>query len=69
MLDTATPELTDLVFEASAAGHVVRHGGRTVLYDDGTGSTTILDTGALLGAEAASGELPAGETHEAEAAH
>jgi outer membrane protein assembly factor BamB len=66
VLDTAAPELTDLVFPADAAGHVVRHGGRTVLFDDGTGTTTVFDTDALLaGADAA----PETETYTAEAAH
>ena len=64
VLDTAAgsadqPELTDLIFEAEAPGHVVRHGGRTILYADGTSDTTIFDTDALL---AASGELPETET-------
>lgn len=66
VLDTAAPELTDLVFPADAAGHVVRHGGRTVLFDDGTGTTTVFDTDALLaGADAP----PETETYTAEAAH
>ena len=48
VLDTQKPELTDLVFEAEAAGHVVRHHGKTILYADGTGDTTIFETDALL---------------------
>lgn len=47
MLDTAELKLTDLVFDAKAAGHVVVHDGKTVLYDDGTGTTTVLDTNAF----------------------
>lgn len=47
VLDMATPELTDLVFEADTAGHVVRHGGKTILYADGTSDTTIFDTADL----------------------
>lgn len=52
VLDTAAgttdePVLTDTVFEAEKAGHVVRHGGKTVLYADGTSDTTIFDTAAL----------------------
>ncbi|WP_156761666.1 zinc metallochaperone AztD [Microbacterium karelineae] len=66
VLDTATPELTDLVFKADAAGHVVRHGGTTALFADGTGETTIFDTDALLDA---GGELPEVQTYEAEDAH
>lgn len=64
VLDTAagTTEaaaLTDLVFEADAPGHVVRHGGKTILYADGTSDTTIFDTAAL--AEGA-GTLPEVDT-------
>ncbi|WP_261164204.1 zinc metallochaperone AztD [Microbacterium sp. Marseille-Q6965] len=66
VLDTAAPELTDLVFEADTAGHVVRHGGKTVLYADGTSETTIFETHALADAK---GELPETQTHRAEAAH
>ena len=64
VLDTAAgstddAELTDLIFEADAPGHVVRHGGKTILYADGTSDTTIFDTDALL---SSSGELPETET-------
>jgi hypothetical protein len=63
VLDTAAgssdePELTDLVFEADTPGHVVRHGGKTILYADGTSDTTIFDTDDLAGADA----LPKVET-------
>ena len=44
-------ELTDDVFEADTPGHVVRHAGRTVLYADGTGDTTIFDTADLATAD------------------
>lgn len=67
VLDTQTPELTDLEFPAEAAGHVVRHGGKTVLYADGTGETTIFDTDALV--ELAGAELPEVTTYTADAAH
>ncbi|MCU1406567.1 MAG: hypothetical protein JWQ43_2870 [Glaciihabitans sp.] len=60
------PALTDLVFEADAAGHVVRHAGKTILFADGTGETTIFDTDALLESETT---LPEVEVVEAEAAH
>lgn len=56
-LDMRTPELTALV-AADAAGHVVRHAGKTVLYDDATSDTTIFDTAALAEID---GELPEGE--------
>ncbi|MFE5409527.1 zinc metallochaperone AztD [Microbacterium sp. NPDC056569] len=64
VLDTAAgsadePELTELIFAADTPGHVVRHGGKTILYADGTSDTTIFDTGALLTGD---GELPETET-------
>lgn len=62
----AEPALTDLVFDAAAAGHVVRHGDKTILFDDGTGDTTIFETAALLEATDA---LPPTEVIPAEAAH
>lgn len=42
MLDTAEPALTDALFKGTAPGHVVIHGENTVLFDDGTGITTIV---------------------------
>jgi hypothetical protein len=56
---TDQPALTDLVFPASKPGHVVTHGGKTVLYADGTSDSTIFDTEALL---ASADSLPAVET-------
>ncbi|KQO46275.1 MULTISPECIES: zinc metallochaperone AztD [unclassified Frigoribacterium] len=68
VLDTAAgssddPALTDLVFDADTAGHVVRHGGKTILYADGTSDTTVFES-ADLTAAVADGELPAVETIE-----
>ena len=60
------PELTDLVFEAPAPGHVVRHGDKTILFADGTGDTTVFDTADLLEVGA---ELPETETIASPAAH
>jgi glutamine cyclotransferase len=62
----AEPELTDLVFEADTAGHVVRHGDKTILFADGSGDTTIYDTMDLL---ESTDELPETETVPSEAAH
>ncbi|MFM2720029.1 zinc metallochaperone AztD [Microbacterium mcarthurae (nom. nud.)] len=63
VLDAGTaqdePVLTDLVFPAEKAGHVVVHGGKTVLYADGTSDTTVFDTDALL---ASTDALPETET-------
>ncbi|KQQ21994.1 hypothetical protein ASF48_01795 [Rathayibacter sp. Leaf299] len=72
VLDTGAgagePELTDLVFDAPTPGHVVRHGGKTILFADGTGATTVFDTADLAPA-VADGELPESETIESPAAH
>lgn len=64
VLDTAAgtaedAELTELVFEADAPGHVVRHGGKTILYADGTSDTTVFESADLAAAE---DDLPATET-------
>lgn len=53
------PVLTDLVFDADTPGHVVRHGGKTILYADGTSDTTIFETADLA---ESGGELPETET-------
>ena len=66
LLDTVEPELTDLVVDATAAGHVVRHAGNTVLFDDGTGITTILKTADLAKAD---GTLPGTQTYKAHSPH
>lgn len=66
LLDVREPLLTDLVVDAGAAGHVVRHGGRTVLYDDATSDTTIFDTSELSAIE---GSLPDAQVIEGVAAH
>ncbi|MFE3459234.1 zinc metallochaperone AztD [Nocardiopsis aegyptia] len=47
VLDAAGGELTDVLFAAEAPGHVVRHGGRTVLFADGSGEVTAFDSDAL----------------------
>jgi outer membrane protein assembly factor BamB len=62
----ADPKLTDLVFEADTAGHVVRHGDKTILFADGTGDITLFETAALLDA---TDELPETEVVKSEAAH
>lgn len=66
MLDTADLQLTDLVFDAKTAGHVVVHDGKTVLYDDGTGTTTVLDTDVFANGYHAPAET---STYTAAAAH
>lgn len=57
------PELTDTVYETDTPGHVVRHGGSTVLFGDGDGRMQIFDT------EAFSDGAPEPEVKEAEEAH
>lgn len=63
--DGTEPELTDTMFEATTPGHVVRHEGRTVLFDDGTGDFWAFDTDALLEADG----LPETTAFTSEAAH
>ncbi|EHI40121.1 secreted protein [Rhodococcus opacus PD630] len=46
-LDTTEPALTDVAFEAKTPGHVVRHDGKTVLFDDGTGLVRVFDPAGL----------------------
>lgn len=65
VLDTAAgsdaePELTDTVFEADTAGHVVSHAGRTVLYADGTSDTTIVPTDAIAEGEMSEAQVVEG---------
>jgi hypothetical protein len=52
-LDTLDGVLTDPLVPATAAGHVVVHDGKTVLFDDGTGTTTMFDTSSSYTAPAA----------------
>lgn len=66
VLDTTEPELTELVFPAETPAHVVRHAGKTVLYDDATSDTFAFDTTAL---QAGDGKLPEVETIPGEDAH
>lgn len=40
---TSDPGLTGVLLEAAEAGHVVAHDGLTTLFDDGTGTITVLD--------------------------
>jgi DNA-binding beta-propeller fold protein YncE len=47
-LNATTGRLTDVLFPAVEAGHVVVHGENTVLFADGTGEVTIFDPHALV---------------------
>ncbi|WP_224165856.1 zinc metallochaperone AztD [Arthrobacter sp. StoSoilA2] len=53
----AEPRLTDLSFEASKAGHVVRHADKTVLFSDGSGKVETFESSAL-GDAVEAGKLP-----------
>ncbi len=44
---TATPALADWAFDADKPGHVVRHGGRTTLFADGSGRVESFDPHTL----------------------
>lgn len=66
VLDATAPELTETTFVAGAAGHVVPHAGKTALFDDGSGTTTIFDTNKLAEAD---GKLPEVQTVESPAHH
>jgi DNA-binding beta-propeller fold protein YncE len=66
LLDMAEPKLTELVVDAKAPGHVVRHAGNTVLFDDGTGTTTIFKSEDLSNLK---GALPETQTYTADSAH
>lgn len=48
----ADPTLTEATYPAPKAGHVVTHGGKTVLFADGDGSVQILDSAAVADPQA-----------------
>ncbi len=66
LLDTQEPALTDTTVPATAAGHVVRHADKTVLFDDGTGTTSIFETDAL---DDSAGDMPDMTTYTADTPH
>ena len=66
LLDMNEPQLTDLVVDAKAPGHVVRHAGNTVFFDDGTGTTTIMKSADLA---TSSTELPKAQSYQAPSPH
>ncbi|MFC8872961.1 zinc metallochaperone AztD [Streptomyces sp. NPDC057148] len=49
VFDAARQEFTDAEFQGAKPGHVVRHGGRTVLFTDGTGEVNVFDPADLAG--------------------
>ncbi|MFB6668403.1 zinc metallochaperone AztD [Streptomyces parvus] len=58
VFDATRQEFTDAEFKGSKPGHVVRHGGRTVLFTDGTGEVNVFDPAAL-----SDGKKPDGRTY------
>jgi hypothetical protein len=62
------PKLTDLAFEASKAGHVVLHAGKTVLFSDGSGKVESFKSSAL-GAAVEDGKLPDADVYTTPEAH
>lgn len=60
---TADPVLTDVTWSAEKPGHVVPHEGRTALFDDGTGTITVLDSGEVGDARAEVRELTTPSAH------
>ncbi|WP_435743148.1 zinc metallochaperone AztD [Nocardioides sp. SYSU DS0663] len=61
---TADPALTDVTVPAEEPGHVVAHDGLATLFDDGTGTITVLDPFRI-----AEGEDPLVDTVELPEAH
>ncbi|WP_043497642.1 zinc metallochaperone AztD [Georgenia sp. SUBG003] len=60
---TAEPVLTSVAFDAEMPGHVVTHGGRTALFDDGTGEVTVFDSDAVVDGEREERRLSTPEVH------
>ncbi|MDQ1041340.1 hypothetical protein QFZ75_007756 [Streptomyces sp. V3I8] len=64
MLDATSQTLTDIEYKGAKPGHVVRHGGRTALFTDGTGEVNVFDPTDL-----GSGKKPEGRTYASAEAH
>ncbi|MEO3941060.1 zinc metallochaperone AztD [Paenarthrobacter nicotinovorans] len=62
------PRLTDLAFGADKAGHVVLHGGKAVLFNDGSGKVESFETSALAAA-VEDGKLPSTDIYTTPEAH
>lgn len=60
---TAEPRLSDVMYPAEEAAHVVAHEGRTVLFDDGTGDVVSVASGDVADPDAERVALSAGEAH------
>lgn len=64
VLDATRQRLTDITYKGAKPGHVVRHGGRTALFTDGTGEVNVFDPEDL-----ADGAKPEGRTYNSAEAH
>ncbi|HBF84239.1 MAG TPA: hypothetical protein DD420_31220 [Streptomyces sp.] len=64
VLDATGQALTGIEYKGAKPGHVVRHGGRTVLFTDGTGEVNVFDP-----ADLSKGEKPEGRTYTSAEAH
>ncbi|MFB8751357.1 zinc metallochaperone AztD [Streptomyces parvulus] len=51
LFDAARQEFTGVEYKGAKPGHVVRHGGKTVLFTDGTGEVNAFDPAELAGGE------------------
>ncbi|MET7407379.1 zinc metallochaperone AztD [Streptomyces parvulus] len=49
LFDAARQEFTGVEYKGAKPGHVVRHGGKTVLFTDGTGEVNAFDPAELAG--------------------
>ncbi|MFD5653386.1 zinc metallochaperone AztD [Streptomyces sp. NPDC127039] len=58
VFDATRGAFTDAEFKGPKPGHVVRHGGRTVLFTDGTGEVNVFDPADLAG-----GKQPESRSH------
>ncbi|MFJ3670238.1 zinc metallochaperone AztD [Streptomyces sp. NPDC090106] len=58
VFDAAQQTFTEAEFKGAKPGHVVRHGGRTALFTDGTGEVNVFDP-----ADLADGKQPESRTH------
>ncbi|MEV5929320.1 zinc metallochaperone AztD [Streptomyces cellulosae] len=64
VLNATDQALTDIEYQGSRPGHVVRHATKTVLFTDGTGEVNVFDP-----ADLSSGKNPEGRTYTSAEAH
>lgn len=66
---TTAPRFSGARLTGAEPGHVVAHGGRTVLFADGTGEIQVLDPGRLAGSGSSGAGTPPVVRHRTPAAH